>query len=141
MSSMRTRLFIFSVVLVVAMVFFSGCRVLVDPSGNYEIDIEKEEVQEVVNPWIPKGEVGECGVSNCHGPVECGEPVSACTKQYELGDFCRKYATCEVTDEGCDLVPTNRYQACRACIVPCLDSESAVAAFDCETHCRSQLEK
>lgn len=123
------------------MVFLSGCKVLVDPSGNYELDIEKEEVREAVKPWIPKEEAGECGVSNCHGPVECGEPVTACTMQYELGDFCREYATCELSESGCSLVPTNRYQVCRTCIESCVQDESAIAAFDCEAQCRSQLEK
>lgn len=137
---MKHTLFLAVLFVVGTSFFLSGCKVLVDPEGNYEVEFEDNELEDAVDPWIPKGEEGECGIANCHGPVECGVPVEMCTLEYRLGDFCREFATCEATAKGCALTQTKRYTACIDCVAKCEQNSDPQQAFACETQCRSVVQ-
>lgn len=130
------KLFFALVFLVGISFLLSGCKIFVDPDGNYEIEFEKKELEDAVDPWIPGEEGGECGIANCHGPVECGKPVGMCTLEYRLGDFCREFATCEATARGCGVVASKKYTACIDCVSKCEKISDPQQAFACETQCR-----
>ena len=134
MNTLKTVLF---ASVIVGSIFLSGCKILVDQSGNYRIEIDKEEVTE---PLIPVSS-GACEVSNCHGLVTCGEPVEYCTLEYRLGDFCREYASCEQTRTGCAVAESATYTACLSCVQECEALPESQSALECETKCRGQMQK
>jgi len=87
---------------------------------------------------VPKTEA--CGIENCHGlNVVCGPNVAEfCTMQYELGDGCRKYATCMTIADRCQLVTTYKFDECKACVEKCIQDlgTDPVKTTDCETKCQ-----
>ena len=114
----------------------SACKVLVDPSGNYSIEFDKKEI---VKPGSPIGENG-CGISNCHGAeITCGDPVEMCTEEYQLGDFCRGFGSCEVKDGNCLVAASPEYTGCVSCAEECNKISDPREAFACETKCRSKF--
>jgi len=139
-SMIKKYLFAFFAVMVGSFIL-SGCKVLVDPQGHYEVQFEENEIEDQVDPWIPKEKIADCGVSNCHGPVECGERVDACTMEYRLGDLCREFASCEETSKGCELSTTKKYDTCIKCIDTCTQIENPQESFSCEDRCRAQIQQ
>ncbi|PIP34036.1 hypothetical protein COX69_00200 [Candidatus Falkowbacteria bacterium CG_4_10_14_0_2_um_filter_48_10] len=81
----------------------------------------------------------KCGLENCHGlEFSCGPDVpEVCTADYQLGDFCRQFAICEVADGQCQLMPDERLASCRTCVAACADL-AGEPAFECEAECREQ---
>lgn len=84
--------------------------------------------------------VVKCGIESCHGmDITCGANVpDVCTDEYQLGDFCREYATCEVVNGNCQFESTPTWEACRTCVEECA-ALPAEEAFACETQCRSEI--
>lgn len=134
------KILTFFVVVCIASIGLAGCKIWVDPSGKYQVEFEDQDIQEPVDPWIPERAIENCGISNCHGPVECGEAVDVCTLEYKLGDMCREYASCEQTTSGCELRKTSKYDACISCIDTCLELSDPQEAFSCETECRAKIQ-
>ncbi len=91
---------------------------------------------------IPPTTNTSCGVTNCHGTtVTCGDvsdPI-ACTMEYRIGDFCRRYVSCEFVRNSCTAVKDTRYSTCVSCVEKCT-SENPENAFMCEDKCRASLE-
>lgn len=128
------------VVVAIASIGLAGCKIWVDPEGNYQVEIEDKDVSEPIDPWVPDKAVENCGISNCHGPVVCGEAVDVCTLEYRLGDMCREFASCEQNATGCELQKTSKYDVCISCIDTCLEIADPQDAFACETKCRSKIQ-
>lgn len=82
----------------------------------------------------------KCGLENCHGlDVTCGPNVpDFCTMEYQLGDFCRQYAICEVIGGECQLVPDPLWDDCRDCVAEC-EALGGEPAFECEQECRELI--
>lgn len=85
-----------------------------------------------------------CEVANCHGlDVVCGsEPAEVCTEEYVVGDFCRQFASCQVTNGNCVTVTSETYDRCRSCVEDCLDQYEQNESFDvlaCDDRCRQQI--
>jgi hypothetical protein len=91
-------------------------------------------VSPVVTP--PPTVSTSCGFSSCHGvDLACStNPPQACTMEYQLGDKCRQYASCNSTGGTCTLVTTARFDSCKACIKQCGGADPA-EAFTCEEKC------
>lgn len=143
------------IVLIIGVVFTAGCiRQPVKNEGNEP---------SASNPWTaPKGPPGQkgptsppptdmfppaggeteekCGLENCHGlEFSCGPNVpDFCTELYQLGDFCRQYAICEVIDGECRMVPNEKLEKCKTCVVECEDL-GGEPAFECEAECREKV--
>ncbi len=82
----------------------------------------------------------ECVVTNCHGKeVTCGfGELSMCSQEYQIGDQCRQFVSCENQDGTCSPVKSSNYQACVDCVSACEGKEST-EAFKCDELCRSKL--
>lgn len=78
-----------------------------------------------------------CGVQNCHGlQVSCGPNIpDACTQEYQLGDACRPFMKCAVTQGSCQQVEIPHYQQCRDCVEQCLQDFHGEDRFACEANC------
>ncbi len=76
-----------------------------------------------------------CEIENCHGlDIECGSnPPDFCTMEYQLGDFCRQFAKCEIVDGKCQFVSSPDFEQCKTCVEQCDDLE-------CESQCREMFE-
>ena len=89
--------------------------------------------------YEPREEV--CEIENCHGlDIVCGsDPPEFCTEEYQVGDFCRKYAKCEIISGACTFVETNTFRECSDCISNC-NKMSSEEIFVCEDICRDLFE-
>lgn len=83
--------------------------------------------------------LAKCGLQECHGiSVTCGSNVpEVCTADYELGDKCRAFASCQVISGNCQLVTTSKFDVCKSCVENCLSQfqNDAVKASQCEATC------
>jgi hypothetical protein len=88
-------------------------------------------------------ETSSCGMENCHGlDIICGSKVpEACTMLYQLGDFCREFARCEVVEGECRLTSDPRFEACKTCIDTCTNTNTGnlPQQFACEQECRQKF--
>ncbi len=131
------RFLVVCVVLSLGMLF-SGCRVLVDSeTGKWTTEIGAPK------PTLEPGD--PCMLTTCHGlDLACGETgPEMCTMEYQLGDFCREYASCGIVDGQCVLTKQRLVDECVSCVELCdsgLDGSDPAAAFECEQSCREQLE-
>lgn len=116
----------------------SGCQIWVDPeTGDFSTKVG----------W-PKASLAPdatCEMTSCHGlDIECGaEAPEACTLEYRLGDFCRKYADCAVVEGQCLQVESRLFTECKSCVELCdsgIAGDSPDKAFTCEDECRQQVE-
>lgn len=82
----------------------------------------------------------KCGPENCHGlNIKCGFNIpDVCTEVYEIGDFCRQYAKCQVVDGKCELIKDNKFDYCKNCVEKCLEDfkNDSEGLFECEANCR-----
>lgn len=121
--------------LVVIALFFAGCT-----SQNTAVQTTQTTVAtpETTAPVAAQTTI-VCGVENCHGvTVQCGSnPVDTCTSEIDSGDRCRKYATCQVVDNVCQVVTQTPYEKCKACIKSCSDSyfNNPNMLVDCSQKC------
>jgi hypothetical protein len=80
-----------------------------------------------------------CGIENCHGiDISCGPDVpEICSQLYQIGDFCRAYARCELVDGLCQLKSEPVFESCVACVQGCLEASAndPMGAFLCEARC------
>jgi len=104
--------------------------------NNYQI-LVFPRVKPILN--VPPGLSGECGIENCHGlAITCGPNVAeACTFQYEIGDKCRSYASCQVVDGKCQLVKKPEFEVCKSCVEKCQKKypDDVVKISECEAEC------
>ena len=82
---------------------------------------------------------GKCGIENCHGlNIACGPNVPVfCTLEYQLGDRCRYYASCKITNGICQLEESELFNSCKACVEKCLQDigSDAIELSECENKC------
>ncbi len=130
---------IWLVVLVLsAAVALSGCRILVDSeTGKWTTEIGAPKP--TLEPDAP------CMLTTCHGlELECAEEgPEMCTMEYQIGDFCREYATCGIVEGQCVLTKQRLVDECVSCVELCdsgLDGSDPTKAFECEQQCREQLD-
>jgi hypothetical protein len=80
-----------------------------------------------------------CGFTTCHGlDLACGTNApQMCTMEYRIGDKCRKFARCDASVGGCNLVIESKFTACKACVEQCQiqAGPDSLAAFSCEEKC------
>lgn len=85
-----------------------------------------------------KEQIIRCGVENCHGlDIICGPNVpDACTALYQLGDFCRDFAKCQIVSGECVFAIDQDFASCKSCVEKCTQ-QNPVDAFACEQNCRN----
>ena len=94
-----------------------------------------------INNTIVDNINGYCEVSNCHGlDVKCGvNPPVMCTMEYQIGDNCRQFATCQKNGSVCKLVESNEFIQCKTCVENCIDkyinSDQIAEQFTCADNC------
>ena len=81
-----------------------------------------------------------CGFSTCHGSdLACSTNApQICTAMYQIGDKCRRYASCDTSGGSCTLVTSNpKFATCKACAEHCQIQAGAdsLAAMTCEEKC------
>lgn len=132
---MRLQLLVFLFLLAFGSFFLSGCSVKADPAtGKYTFELDWSAF---TRPNKKKTDV--CGISNCHGAeVTCGVPVEMCTMEYALGDFCREFASCYLSNGYCELEKEPEFDSCISCVKKCQELD-AMSGFECENECRSQF--
>lgn len=83
----------------------------------------------------------KCGLESCHGlDLKCGNnPPDICSQMYAIGDFCREYAKCEISNGNCVLTKNTRLNSCVICMKACPTKE-AIKHSDCEMECREKIE-
>lgn len=81
----------------------------------------------------------ECGLENCHGlELSCGSNApEVCAENYELGDFCRQYASCQIIDGRCQLSKSQEFDLCKLCVEDCEKEKDNQKVFECENGCRT----
>lgn len=122
--------------------FLSGCQK--QSVGNIGLD-DSSQIEK------------KCGLENCHGlELSCGPNApEVCTEVYQLGDFCRQYASCQVVDGECQLDISAEFDLCKACVEDCQQMKACSLAgvdsncdqpastkeiFECENKtCREML--
>ncbi|MCX6800926.1 MAG: hypothetical protein NTZ73_01945 [Candidatus Diapherotrites archaeon] len=90
----------------------------------------------------------KCGITNCHGlDVTCGfvTKPQACTAVYELGDRCRKYASCGTINGECLHKLEKKFEQCKSCVEKCKDEfgndpGNYINLFKCEAKCEPVAE-
>jgi hypothetical protein len=130
----NTVLPLFAIAIIAVMVVVAGCTS--SSSGT-----------NVVPPVSPAttlpGTAGvtSCGLTTCHGlDLACGANApEICTMEYQLGDRCRQYASCDSSGGSCTLVTDPRFDSCKACVEQCAALKPANAdptmLFECESKC------
>lgn len=83
----------------------------------------------------------ECVIQECHGlDITCGMTgPQICTLEYQLGDFCRNYVSCQLRNNNCEVVTDPLFEQCTSCVNKCALITSPIEAFQCEEKCRSAL--
>ena len=83
----------------------------------------------------------ECGMENCHGlDISCGQNIpEVCTEEYQLGDFCRRFAVCNVVNGQCQLNEDELFGQCKACADSCKGLPFQ-KIFECESECKKKFE-
>jgi hypothetical protein len=119
-------------------------RICRTPDGRSFIEFIEEPIGESPPPFIPPNNSGGCGFENCHGlDIICGENVAEiCSLEYQIGDFCRDYASCELISGDCQLVTDPTFDECVDCVEECIQEfkSQQTELFECESECRSRLD-
>lgn len=107
------------------------------PVANNNLNADQPPVlNENINSNPPSA---GCGLENCHGlEIKCGpNPAQICTELYQLGDKCRRHATCGFINGQCQLLPNPNFDVCKACVSACetQNQNEAVKQFECESRC------
>lgn len=81
-----------------------------------------------------------CGLENCHGlELQCGTNIpKSCDLMYQLGDGCREYASCEISDGKCQPKKERRFELCKNCVLECqrkFENEESDKLLECENIC------
>lgn len=101
----------------------------------------------VSGPKLPSKNSGvekqKCGIENCHGlDITCGPNIpEMCTEMYQMGDFCRSYAKCEVKDSKCQLIKNADFDQCKNCMEKCIKDarNNSAKSFNCESQCNLRI--
>lgn len=82
----------------------------------------------------------KCGIESCHGlDITCGPNVpDVCNMMYTIGDICRQYASCQITNNKCQLVENTAFTTCKNCVQKCQQEHSndPVQMSQCEGQCK-----
>ena len=83
-----------------------------------------------------------CRLLGCSGlELKCGiQPPGACMMLYRPGDFCRKYARCELNSGSCQLEKSALLDRCLSCMSQCLEREGGNAG-PCDRECRLKMKQ
>lgn len=104
--------------------------------NNYQIQVQERSEKPIK---LPPQISGRCGIENCHGlNITCGPNVpETCDMMYGAGDNCRQYASCQKTNGQCQLVKTNKFDACKSCVERCEQNfkNNQIDLFQCESKC------
>jgi hypothetical protein len=104
--------------------------------NNYTLQLQKRPGDPLKSP---SPITDKCGIENCHGlDITCGSNVpEACTEIYMAGDNCRQFASCEIIDGDCQLVTTEKFESCKACVEQCEEdyADDQIKFFQCESQC------
>ncbi|MGB9911518.1 MAG: hypothetical protein ACPLKP_02860 [Microgenomates group bacterium] len=88
---------------------------------------------------IPPLSSQKCGIENCHGlEIKCGPNIpEVCSLEYQIGDGCRQFASCEIKEGKCQLVESDEFIYCKNCVEACIEkySEEPEKLFNCEQKC------
>ena len=88
-------------------------------------------------PWVPQTDT--CGIESCHGlDITCGANVpEACTLEYQAGDRCRQFVSCETVEGHCSVQKSSRFDECVECVVLCdvAYPDDLESFFQCESTC------
>lgn len=80
-----------------------------------------------------------CGVENCHGlDLKCGtNPVQVCDEMYQIGDGCRQFASCGISNGKCGVIESDKFKVCKSCVSECIRQHSNNPEFLslCESDC------
>jgi hypothetical protein len=82
-----------------------------------------------------------CEMSNCHGlNVTCGKnPPLMCTMEYQIGDNCRQFASCQLSGSTCVLNQSLEFIKCKTCVENCISRnngpEQIADQFTCADNC------
>lgn len=84
----------------------------------------------------PRRKAPLCNMFPCHGlDLQClAKPAEGCREIYQLGDFCRSYANCEVIKGKCQLPRSPKFEACKTCVKACKKIDEV-----CEKTCRKKM--
>ncbi|MCC6933711.1 MAG: hypothetical protein IT292_10755 [Deltaproteobacteria bacterium] len=82
----------------------------------------------------------QCAITPCHGlDIQCTEldEPQMCTEEYQLGDNCRQFATCQKQNGICALSMSSQFTTCKVCVENCErnNTDDPMAAFTCEAGC------
>lgn len=83
----------------------------------------------------------KCGIESCHGlDVTCGANVpEICDYSYQLGDRCRKFINCQLSNNSCQKNINPAFEACKSCVEKCQDkyqdNKDPAKIFECESKC------
>lgn len=90
-------------------------------------------------PVLTTSAPAACGFTTCHGlDLACSTDFPrVCTMQYQIGDRCRQYASCQSGSGGCTLVAGPEFTACKTCVEKCQTSAgpNGMTALSCEEKC------
>lgn len=119
---------------VIAILFLIGLFLFI--WSNYQIQIQERQTKPIK---LPPQISGKCSMESCHGlDITCGPDVpEACDMVYGGGDNCRQYASCQIVDETCQLVKTQKFNDCKSCVEKCsMDfKDDQIKFFECESKC------
>ena len=75
-----------------------------------------------------------CGIQQCHGvDLTCGyNTPTACTMEYQLGDYCKQYAKCDYLNNQCTLLKSNKFEKCVECYKNC---DTRLTLEQSDDHC------
>lgn len=97
----------------------------------------------VTNPPFPPSTV--CGIQECHGmELTCGsQPADICTEIFMVGDGCRTFFECGVTNGICAKTEDRRFDSCTSCVKQCVSDNKGddVKISECDSYCVAQVEK
>lgn len=104
--------------------------------NTFQIQISERQVKPIKPPF---SNLGKCGIENCHGlEITCGSNIpEVCTAMYASGDNCRQFANCQVINNKCQLVSSQKFNDCTSCVKKCQNEfkNDVIKAFSCESTC------
>lgn len=124
-------LIIFLAILIIAFIFIP--RKKIETSSEQKIEIVEDENK--------KEE--KCGVVSCHGmEISCGENLpKVCEGEYQIGDACKRFASCVNQDGQCKLLESKNFEKCKTCVESCKAKFAlgTLEIIECEGECHKKI--
>ena len=118
----------------IAILFLIGLSLFI--WNNYQIQIQESPTKPIK---LPPQLSGKCGIESCHGlDITCDPNVpEVCDLMYAASDGCRQYASCQVIDNKCQLIKTQKFNDCKTCVEKCSEDfkDDSMKSFECESKC------